>query len=247
MKNVSKKMDELEFLREKVEKLEDLVAQTQAQNDALKKETAFWKSCLGCNPDSVLLLDAQGRLTYVNPSFLNWTGRKTEDLLGRNLSEISPPIIDKKTADIIMQRARERMTCVGQTRVFETDSEMQEVQLEELLDGAVELAFNDYDLKKKHNFQSIAIVMAYLGRINDHWLELMDELKRTEAWRVSPPGLAHRFQIYTAYLLFECTVRLRRQNERTVFPEGDLVALRDLICRLDTGCSFAQKVFVQEL
>ncbi len=75
----------------------------------LENAQSYFESSLASAPDGVLLLDRQGRHTYVNPTFLNWLGRKPGDFIGKTVEELSPPVMDPETTKIIADRTRKRL------------------------------------------------------------------------------------------------------------------------------------------
>ena len=85
------------------------ITQRKRAEEATATARAYLESSLTSTPDGVVLLDEQGRFSYVNAAFLNWVGRAAQDFIGKTIREISPPIMSPETTKIIAERSSRRL------------------------------------------------------------------------------------------------------------------------------------------
>ena len=88
--------------------LRDITQRKRAEEETAKAK-AYLESALTSTPDGVLLMDRQGRFTYVNAAFLKWVGRAAQDFIGKTVREISPPLMSPETTEIIAERVSRRL------------------------------------------------------------------------------------------------------------------------------------------
>jgi len=77
--------------------------------EEVSRARAYLEHSLAGVPDGVLLLDKEGKFTYVNPTCLNWLGRSADDFIGKTIPEISPPIMTAENTKIIAKRVQRRL------------------------------------------------------------------------------------------------------------------------------------------
>lgn len=69
--------------------------------DTLQQETSKLTSMISGMHEGVVFADAGGVITEVNPWFLEFVGRRREDVVGRRLSEIHPPSVQKRVDTVL--------------------------------------------------------------------------------------------------------------------------------------------------
>jgi PAS domain S-box-containing protein len=70
---------------------------------------AYLENTLASSPDAILLLDKEGRFTYVNEAMLKGLGRKEEEIIGKALPEIDPPLADHYNINLLTGRIKKRL------------------------------------------------------------------------------------------------------------------------------------------
>ncbi len=75
----------------------------------IAKLRAYLESGLESIPDGVVMLDTRGRFVYANTTTLKKLGRREKDLIGKTLSEISPPFMSPKMLRIVSERIKYRL------------------------------------------------------------------------------------------------------------------------------------------
>jgi len=85
----------------------DITKRKRAEEERIKAQT-YLKYSLSSSIDGILLLDKDTRYIFVNPTFLNWIGRKAEDFIGKTTLEASP-YMTPETTKIIVERIKERV------------------------------------------------------------------------------------------------------------------------------------------
>ena len=99
-------------LKEVTASRNDLENEIEERKKAEEEKTnaqTYLQSSLSSIPDGVLMLDKQGRFSYVNPAFLEWLGRESKDSIGKTVPEVSPPFLSPETTKIIAERAKKRL------------------------------------------------------------------------------------------------------------------------------------------
>jgi diguanylate cyclase (GGDEF)-like protein/PAS domain S-box-containing protein len=88
--------------------LKDITDIKKAEEEVARAR-AYLEHSLASTPDGVLLLDKEGKYTYVNPTYLNWLGRREDDFIGKTIPEISPPVMTAENTKIIAERVQRRL------------------------------------------------------------------------------------------------------------------------------------------
>jgi PAS domain S-box-containing protein len=96
---------------------EDITARKEAEKEATKA-SIYLDRGLSSAPDGVFLLDKEERFTYVNATFLNMTGHKEKEIVGKNIQEIIATIVPPDSVKIILERVRKRLA-TGESTVGE--------------------------------------------------------------------------------------------------------------------------------
>ena len=86
----------------------DISERTRAQEEVAEARR-FLASSLSSTPLGVVLLDGQGKFSYVNPTFLNLLNRKEGEFIGKGVKELAKPLFPPRTLEIIAERVGERL------------------------------------------------------------------------------------------------------------------------------------------
>lgn len=97
-RTVNLRTNELESINQKLISEIEKHKKTSEQNLRIN---AYLESSLDSAPDGVLLLDQHGRCSYANPVFLQLSGGKIEDFLGRTLKEAKSKFLSAETIDML--------------------------------------------------------------------------------------------------------------------------------------------------
>ena len=86
----------------------DITELKQAEKE-LTKTSSYLENILASSPNSIILTDKDGKFNYANPTFLDWTGHSLESLIGKTISEISPPLTSAEATKVIAARIERRV------------------------------------------------------------------------------------------------------------------------------------------
>ncbi|MCP4147687.1 MAG: PAS domain S-box protein [bacterium] len=78
-----------------------------------EEEIARAKAFLACSlesiPGGVVMFDTLGKVSYTNPTILEWLGHKGDEFAGKSLMEISPPIASPETVKLLVEGLSSRI------------------------------------------------------------------------------------------------------------------------------------------
>lgn len=83
--------DEIAALKERIRELEALAAKHKRDRDALYKSELLMRAITESAQDAIIMMDAQGRISYWNPAAERIFGYTSDAVLGRNLHAILAP------------------------------------------------------------------------------------------------------------------------------------------------------------
>ena len=108
-KTKAKLISELKELRGCNKELEALGTEYKRAEEEKEQAKIYLERSLESIPDGVVLLDKQGRFSYVNPTFLEWMGRESDEFIGKSFTEISFPFTNTETINIMLERVKRRL------------------------------------------------------------------------------------------------------------------------------------------
>ncbi|MDY6964687.1 MAG: PAS domain-containing sensor histidine kinase [Halobacteriota archaeon] len=102
--------EELEAkVKKRTRELEETLDELKRTSIELVREKAFTESIISHMPDMVFAIDMNRRVTYINETLSEFSGKKAEEVLGKDLVQliIKTGIVTKESIKTVLKRARE--------------------------------------------------------------------------------------------------------------------------------------------